>query len=224
MKIFNFNQKISIRLSILVSIFILSIISFFILEYAGTHSSKILGFELSRVQKQFIWIGIGSLLFVIIQFVRLRFFHEKINLFYIFTLALMCLPFTQPEIKGAKNWFMGFQPSEPSKIIIVMFLAKFLSDNYKQINNVYSILISFIIVFVTVSILILQNDYGTAIIYLSILMPMLYWAGLNSFYIFFIISPLITMYINMVSNVYFENKIESIFPSFILYLWIFLCV
>ena len=103
-RIFKFNQKISIRAPIFISVIILSIISLFVLNYIAEH----------KVQRHLIMIILGSALFFLIQFIRLRFFHEKINFIYFVMLILMCLPFTQPEIRGAKNWFLFFQPSEPS--------------------------------------------------------------------------------------------------------------
>ena len=137
-------------------------------------------------------------------------------------LILMCLPFTQPEIRGAKNWFLFFQPSEPSKLIIVMALAKFLSDNKKRINDLYPILISGLIILLPVLILVAQKDVGTALIYLSILMPMLYWSGLNSFYIFLFFSPILSLYVNMIGNVYAHNVWEGNFPFIALIVWIFI--
>ena len=219
-RIFNFSQKLSIKLPILVSVIILSIISFFILKYTSSHTSEIFGFKLIRAEKQFLWIIIGSLLFFFIQFIRLRFFHEKINLMYIMMLVLISLPFFSEEVKGAQNWIFGFQPSEICKIIIVMVLAKFLSDNHRNINTFYSIFISLIIVAVPVIILFIQKDIGTALIYLSIVLPMLYWAGLSSFYIFLILSPIISMYVSMSYNIYNDYSIEGGFPIIFLFLWI----
>ena len=211
-RIFKFNQKISIRAPIFISVIILSIISLFVLNYIAEH----------KVQRHLIMIILGSALFFLIQFIRLRFFHEKINFIYFIMLILMCLPFTQPEIRGAKNWFLFFQPSEPSKLIIVMALAKFLSDNKKRINNFYFILISFSIILIPVLILIAQKDVGTALIYLSILIPMLYWSGLNTFYIFLFLSPVISLYVNMIGNVYTHNAWEGNFPFIALITWIFI--
>ena len=76
-RIFNFNQKFSIRLPIFISILFLSLISLSILKYAGNFESEIFGVMFSRVQKQLLWIFLGVIMFLIIQFVRLRFFHEK---------------------------------------------------------------------------------------------------------------------------------------------------
>ena len=211
-RIFKFNQKISVKMPIFISVVILSIISLFVLNYIAEH----------KVQKHLIMIILGSSLFFLIQFIRLRFFHEKINLIYFSMLILMCLPFTQPEIRGAKNWFLFFQPSEPSKLIIVMALAKFLSDNKKRINDLYPILISGLIILLPVLILVAQKDVGTALIYLSILMPMLYWSGLNSFYIFLLFSPILSLYVNMIGNVYAHNVWEGNFPFIALIVWIFI--
>ena len=211
-RIFKFNQKISVKMPIFISVVILSIISLFVLNYIAEH----------KVQRHLIMIILGSALFFLIQFIRLRFFHEKINLIYFSMLILMCLPFTQPEIRGAKNWFLFFQPSEPSKLIIVMALAKFLSDNKKRINDLYPILISGLIILLPVLILVAQKDVGTALIYLSILMPMLYWSGLNSFYIFLFFSPILSLYVNMIGNVYAHNVWEGNFPFIALIVWIFI--
>ena len=220
-RIFRFNQKISIRLPILVSVIILSIISLFILKYTSNNTGQIFGIELIRAEKQFLWIIIGSFLFIFIQFFRLRFFHEKIHFMYIGMLILISLPFFSEEVKGAQNWIFGFQPSEICKIIIVMVLAKFLSDNHKRINSSYSIFISLIIILIPVIILSIQKDIGTALIYSSILLPMLYWAGLNLFYIFLISSPIISMYVNMSYNIYNSYSMEGFFPIIFLSLWIF---
>jgi len=140
---------------------------------------------------------------------------------YIGMLTLISLPFFSEEIKGAQNWIFGFQPSEICKIIIVMVLAKFLSDNHKRINSPYSVFISLIIVLIPIIILSIQKDIGTALIYSSILLPMLYWAGLSLFYIFLILSPIISMYVNMSYNIYDSYSIEGVFPIFLLSLWLF---
>ena len=136
-RIFNFNQIFTIRIPILISIISLSIISLLILESAGNYKTEFFGIMFSRVQKQILWLIIGSITFILIQFVRLRFFHERMFLLYLFFLIFIFLPFFAEATKGAQNWFMGFQPSEFGKIIIVISLAKVLSDNQKRLSNVF---------------------------------------------------------------------------------------
>ena len=147
-KIFRFNQSLSIKIPFLITFIIMPIISLMVLKFAGNFDSPIFGVMLSRVEKQFIWIVLGILIFFILQFLRLRFLNEKIYLLYSVTVILLMLPFFADAVKGANNWIFGFQPSEFGKIVIVIALAKFLSDNKKNINTISSVLISAVIILI----------------------------------------------------------------------------
>lgn len=220
-KILNLNQKFSIRAPIAVCITVLPIISLFILSYAGNYSSMFLGFLLSRAQKQFLWILIGVILFYFIQILNLKFLNRRVFWLYSFLIIFLSLPFMAESIKGAQNWIFGIQPSEIGKLIIVIVVSKFLSDNKNQINSPYLIIAASIIVFVPIIILVFQKDFGTALVYFSILMPMLYWAGVKFIFIHLIASPIIVVYINMCFNVYSKYpSVEGNFPIIILVLWI----
>ena len=95
---------------------------------------------------------------VLIQFIRLRFFHEKMPFLYTFFLFFILLPFFSEATKGAQNWFMGFQPSEFGKIIIVISLAKVLSDNKKLLGNIFFLAMCLFMIIVPILIFILQTS------------------------------------------------------------------
>lgn len=215
-RVFNFNQKFHIRVPILISIIFLSLISISILKSAGNFESEIFGIIFSRVQKQILWIIIGIFLFIIIQFVRLRFFHEKMFFLYFSFLFIIILPFLSESTKGAQNWALGFQPSEIGKIIIVISLAKILSDNKKRINNIIFLFISILLLFIPVSVFVAQKDLGAALIYSFIFIPMIYWSGIKPFLILFLISPILTVYTNLYINIY------DVYPNYDGYSYILL--
>ena len=225
-KLFTYNQNFSIRIPIFITISILPIISLFILSSAGNYESHIFGFLLNRVEKQILWFLLGLIVFVIIQFVRIRFLNEKINFLYILLIGFILLPYLNDATKGAQNWFLGFQPSELGKIIIVAAFAKFLSDKKPQINNLVYILISSIIILIPVSIFIDQKDIGTALVYCSIILPMLYWVGLKNSTLFLLISPIIISYISIAFGIYELHSSEPIviktyyFPNLLLFVWL----
>ena len=224
-RIFRFNQNFLIRTPFLITFITLSIISLLILQHTNNFNNPVFGFMLSKVEKQFIWLILGFAIFIILQFLRLRFLNEKIYTMYFVTIILLLLPFLGDTIKGAQNWFMGFQPSEFGKIIIVIALAKFLSDNKKNINNIYFVFISGLIILIPTIIFIIQKDIGTALVYFSIFIPMLYWVGLKSRYCFLIFSPIAVGYINMTFNVYGDPKNPSIYndsiiPVLVLISWL----
>ena len=224
-RIFRFNQKFLIRIPFLITFIVLPVISLLILQYTNNFNNPIFGFMLSKVEKQFVWLILGFIIFMILQFLRLRFLNEKIYSMYLITIILLLLPFLGDAIKGAQNWFMGFQPSEFGKIIIVIALAKFLSDNKKNINNIYFVFIASIIILIPTIIFVIQKDIGTALVYFSIFIPMLYWIGLKPSYCFLIFSPIAIGYVNMTFNVYRdpENPAiynDSIIPILVLISWL----
>ena len=226
-RLFNFNQKLSIRIPILIAIVFLSLISISILKSAGNFESEIFGLMFSRVQKQVLWIIIGIFLFIMIQFIRLRFFHEKMFLLYFAFLFMLILPFFSDATKGAQNWFLGFQPSEIGKIIIVISMAKILSENKKNINNLMFLFISILMLIVPVCIFVAQRDLGAALVYSFIFIPMAYWSGLKPFLIFFLISPILTVYARLYISIYdaypsYEGYTYILVPFFLILNCIFL--
>tara|TARA_B100000676_G_scaffold224626_1_gene222083 strand:- start:27952 stop:29256 length:1305 start_codon:yes stop_codon:yes gene_type:complete len=204
-RIFNFNQKVSIRIPIILFIIFLSTVSLLILESAGSYQTNIFGFVFSRVQKQILWLILGSLIFILVQFIRLRFFHEKMFLLYSLFLFIILLPFMSEATKGAQNWFMGFQPSEFGKIVIVISLAKILSDNKKNLNNIFFLGFCLLIIFVPLIIFIFQKDLGAVLVYSSILVPMFYWAGVKFNLLVFLIAPIFTSYTILYVSIYNFN-------------------
>lgn len=226
-RIFNFKQKFYVRIPILISFIFLSFISISILKSAGNFESEFFGITFSRVHKQLLWIFLGFIVFCLFQFVRLRFFHEKMFFLYIGFIMIISLPFMGEVTKGAQNWIFGFQPSEIGKIIIVISLAKILSDNKKYINNFIFIMLCLLILFIPVLIFVAQKDLGAALVYSSIFIPMIYWAGAKPSIIFLLISPILSVYTALYINIYkanpmYEGYTYIILSIYFLMLFIFL--
>ena len=219
-RIFNFNQIFTIRIPILICIISLSIISLLILESAGNYKTEFFGIMFSRVQKQILWLIIGSITFILIQFVRLRFFHERMFLLYLFFLIFIFLPFFAEATKGAQNWFMGFQPSEFGKIIIVISLAKVLSDNQKRLSNIFFLGLCLLLIGIPIIVFILQRDLGAVLVYSSITLPMFYWAGVKFYLLIFLISPIFTSYTVIYMSIFNSNSTLYGYPELLLSLYI----
>ena len=77
--IFDFkNQKIVIRWEILYPVFFYFIISMLILN-STSNSDSFIG---STFYKQILWFGIGSVVFIVIQFVRLQYLYDYASVSY----------------------------------------------------------------------------------------------------------------------------------------------
>ena len=124
------------------------------------------------------WLGASLVLAVGILFVDARFFMTFAYYFFIAVAILLVVTFlTAPEIKGAKSWLVlgGFrlgQTSEFAKFATVLALAKFLDGFNIEIQQLKTKLIAFGIIMVPVGLVILQNDTGTAIVFLALFLAL----------------------------------------------------
>jgi len=72
-------------------------------------------------------------------------------------------------------------------------LSRYLSDNNIKIRKFSSIVIPIIIALFPALIVLNQPDLGTSLVMLSIIFPMLYWAGARPFYLFLLVAPVLSI-------------------------------
>lgn len=116
---------------------------------------------------------------------------EKLSLFgYLMSIMMLVWVLIQGigETEwGARSWirfnFLGFQPSELAKIGYIMFLSKYISKNEREISNIKKLIKTFLIASVPIFLIVLQPDFGTAIVYLFVLVMLILSANINKRYI-----------------------------------------
>lgn len=209
-KIIQSKPTVRYQLSLIVPVVILLMISLLTLYSTNLQ----VDFLESSLYKQMIWIGIGSVVFIALQFIRVQFFYEYAFILYGILIVLLILTHFMPSISGAKRWIIlgpiSFQPSELGKLIVVFTLAKFLSDQREGENPIKILVIAFAISILPSLLVFRQPDLGTAIIYVAITLPMLYWSGVHVYYLFIILAPFIS--------------ILAAFHLVAFYLWIFIVI
>lgn len=141
--------------------------------------------------KQFFWLIASLVALVVVWLLDYNMFGTLSIPLYVLCLGLLvAVLFTEP-IYGATSWFqfgpISVQPSEIMKIIYILVSAKFmdyiLSKNKKNINKWQNILAVLGIMLVPVALILLQPDFGTAIVFVFITVLMLFKAGINYKYI-----------------------------------------
>jgi len=209
--IFDFkNQRVTIKWKIIYPVFFYFIVSLLILN--STSNNDV--FVYSTFYKQILWFGVGAIVFVLVQFVRIQYLYDYSYLFFMLLFLLILSTIFSPEIQGAKSWIIlgpfSFQPSEIGKIIYIIFIARFFTD-YRIKDKFSKIFIIMLVLLMIPPLLIFQQpDLGTAMIYLSVIIPMLFWAGYNSGILFLLVSPLVSLV--AVSNLV------------LFYIWMVVCV
>jgi rod shape determining protein RodA len=103
---------------------------------------------------------------------------------YLFNLALLVLVRTNGvELNNAKRWVMigpvQFQPSELSKIILILFIAMLFNLLRPKINNIFVMLLSIILVAVPVYLIMKQPNLSTSMVIMFIFAMMIFAAGLS---------------------------------------------
>ena len=143
-------------------------------------------FSLNPFTKQLFFSIISLCIFLFIQILPVNFFIKYSSILYVFSiLSLIGLFIFGNEVNGALAWYQinGFsiQPSEFAKPITALALAKYLSDINSNLKTIKTQFYSFLIVLIPITLIILQPDPGTIIIFLSFIL-VFYKIGLPSIY------------------------------------------
>ena len=191
--IFRLNNIVRINFRFIAPILILCAIGLIALK---STSIDTLG-EHSVFYKQFVWLFCGLLIFIFFQFIRNQVFYEYAYILYLILLLLICVTLFMPAINSSTRWILigsfQFQPSEFGKIIIIFALARFISDYKDTFKDNQIIILSFIICLFPLLLIFKQPDYGTGLIYLLPILPMLYWSGVKFKILSLYILPIISM-------------------------------
>lgn len=143
--------------------------------------------------RQIIWIGVSTIVFFIASIVDWSFLKNSrviVTLFLISTGLLFLLFILGTVTKGAQSWFdfgaFSFQPVDPVKIVIILLLAKYFSRRHIDIANVRHILVSGAYVFIVFALVLLQPDFGSAIIIFFVWFGMVLVSGISKKHLFLV--------------------------------------
>ena len=136
--------------------------------------------------RQLLYVGVGLLLMMAISSTDSKYFakSEFLTLLYIISLVLLLLvSFLGKQINGARSWFdFGFvslQPADFVKISFVLVLARYLSKRHAAIAHIKHFFITGIYWFLPVGLIMLQPDFGTALVFTGVWIFLLIFAGLS---------------------------------------------
>lgn len=129
------------------------------------------------VVRQAVYGAVGLILMAVVSAIDYRFYRGASRFIYVFGLGLLGLIFVFGQIRGgAQSWFdlylFPLQPSELIKIVLILILAKYLSDHAETIHQPTHLLVSLVLTAIPVGMVYLQPDLGTAMIMVGI------WAGM----------------------------------------------
>ena len=182
----NFFQKIKdLDFILLFSILLLGLISLGTMY--STDGGQVLFHTKSHLSKFLIF----TFLMLMISFFNIKFWFSLSYIFYIIVILMLFLTINfGVTASGSQRWislyFINIQPSELMKIFIILCLAKYFHrKRLENVNSFYSVMISTIIIFLPMSLVIIQPDLGTSILISISGIIVLWFAGLNHKYFFY---------------------------------------
>ncbi len=106
-----------------------------------------------------------------------------VALFVIMCAVLILLFGLGNTVKGAESWFkvglFAFQPADAMKLLLLLVLAKYFSRRHVEIAHFKHILVSGVYVFIPFVLVLLQPDFGSAMIIFFIWFGMILVSGVS---------------------------------------------
>ena len=150
----------------------------------STDGGKILFHTKSHFTKLIVF----TLMMLIFSFINIKFWFLFGYIFYLSVIGLLVWTYLFGiKSSGSQRWidlyFINLQPSELMKICIIMCLAKYFHRmKLENVNSIYTILTSLIIIILPMGLVIVQPDLGTSLLIAISGIAVLWFAGVNHKY------------------------------------------
>ncbi|WP_438778941.1 FtsW/RodA/SpoVE family cell cycle protein, partial [Enterococcus sp. DIV0098] len=173
-------KKVEINYAILLPVFLLCILGLLSLYVALKLDNKSISYIQNALIKQTIWLFLGLAIALICSFLSPKFLWKLAPYAYVACVIILILLLKYYDQNlfvqtGAKNWFnfggITFQPTEIVKIGFILILAKIATQRaeYSTIKQDMLFLFKMFLAFLPIAILLLlQNDFGTLLVFISI--------------------------------------------------------
>jgi len=189
-------RRIKFDLMFFLAVLVISIFGVIII-YSATRSSMPGGVSDPQyyLKRQSIFLGVAVLLFAGLQFVNYRkirdFWWVSAGAGIISLIAVLVFGY---EVHGSMSWIdLGLfpvQPSEFAKVFMIITISAILSKKkIEKVNHISAgkVLLSTLAAFIFILLVLLEPDFGTALIFFIIFIGMLFVSGANFLYVLGII-------------------------------------
>lgn len=135
--------------------------------------------------RQMMFIGASMFIIFIILIIDMRFYETVAYLIFgVAIFVLILVPIIGKEVGGNKSWLgigsFGVQPSEFAKFATALAVAKFMGSVGFKMDNQRNQLVLFGMIGVPLVLILLQKDFGTALVFASFLL-VFYREGMSPF-------------------------------------------
>ena len=162
----------------------------------STDGGKILFHTKSHFTKLIVF----TIMMLLFSFINIKYWFLVGYIFYLITIILLFWTYLFGiKSSGSQRWidlyFINLQPSESMKIFIILCLAKYFHRmKIENVNSIYTILTSLIIIILPMGLVIVQPDLGTSLLIAISGLAVLWFAGINhKYFIYTMLAFLISL-------------------------------
>jgi len=145
------------------------------------------GGDYTNFYRQLIFFIVSILAMFGVSFIDNRILRENslllVFFYFICILLLVGIFFFAPEIRGIRSWYkigpVSFDPIEPTKIILILILAKYFSHRHIELYNLKHIILSGLYFVIPIILIFLHPEFGAVVVLLAIWIGMLLVSGIK---------------------------------------------
>jgi len=140
---------------------------------------------LFHTKSHFTKLAVFTIMMLIFSFINIKYWFSIGYLGYVTVIGLLIWTYLFGiTSSGSQRWinlyFINLQPSELMKIFIIICLAKYFHRmKLENVNSIYTILTSLIIILLPMGLVIVQPDLGTSLLIAISGIAVLWFAGIN---------------------------------------------
>ncbi len=136
------------------------------------------------VVRQSIFVAVGVVLMTAAIFIDPQWYRRSKTLLYGLTVGMIGLVYLVGTVaRGSRRWidvsFFRFQPSEFAKVLFVLFIAAFLADRLRRIEDLSTPVLAIALAAPPILLVFLQPDLGSGLVYGAGLAACLFIAGVR---------------------------------------------
>jgi rod shape determining protein RodA len=148
--------------------------------------------------KQLVFLSAGLIAMLGLQFVPSKYFYSySYPAYAVIIVMLLAVLLFGNEVKGSTRWFLigplKLQPSELAKFVGILTVARFIAGHQTSLRKTKHLFLACLLLFIPFILINIQPDLGTSLTFLAIAIPVLYWGGMPSFYVFAIVSSIVVL-------------------------------
>lgn len=139
------------------------------------------------LKSQLIFLILGYIIMFIVSKINYQKYQKYSNIIFgicFILLVLVLIPGIGTVRNGSRSWFgiggFGIQPSEFTKLGLIIFTSKYLKNNNKELRNIKKGVLPILIVLMLVfGLIMLQPDFGTGVVIVISIVALLFVSGVK---------------------------------------------